>query len=216
MKILHITNGEYSLQHYKKQFKLDKLICFNEAMAWGSVDKVVFSNGFIENRIKSLKISKQEYFKNTLSLIDEIEINKFDEIRLYFGKDMFCQINLITIIAYLAQIHCHLDVIVNIIDDYNYNVLTSYIANVADFKELYDKIVVNKTRTKTIYPYIDDSISMYLSYMDNNSPINTYIRKNIDSINLINELISRFHMYGLGDRQYSEMININKNKLIKE
>lgn len=104
--ILHVLNGFHMLKRFKDNNLIKEnqtYVPFNEAMCWGEADTKIFSDSFIEKRVKSLKTTEVEYRRIVLESLKPLFKEKFDSIVLWFGDDMFCQINLITILAYLEQ-----------------------------------------------------------------------------------------------------------------
>lgn len=112
--ILHVLNGTNMLDEYKNNgYLIEKSVYlpFNEAMCWGNVDGKIFSDTFIEQRVKSLKTTISEYKSIVIQPLEALLLNDFNTIVLWFGADMFCQINMLTILAYLDSINFPGDVL---------------------------------------------------------------------------------------------------------
>jgi len=92
MSILNITAGEELNNKLKKDGEI--WIPFNEAMIIGEYASPLFSKEFCLQRSKVHAVSLEEY-KSRLSLFLDVlpRLNDYDEIRLWFGDELFCQKN---------------------------------------------------------------------------------------------------------------------------
>ena len=92
MSILNITAGEELNNKLKKDGEV--WIPFNEAMIIGEYVSPLFSKEFCLQRSKVHAVSLEEY-KSKLSLFLDVlpRLNDYDEIRLWFGDEPFCQKN---------------------------------------------------------------------------------------------------------------------------
>ena len=101
-KTLNITNGDYFNEYLISKFG-GAAIPFCEAMMDGETTADIFSEEFIALRARSLKVNKAEY-RSKMYVYDYLCSDDYQELRLWFGKDTFCQMNLLTLLAYLEQI----------------------------------------------------------------------------------------------------------------
>ncbi|MGF7057935.1 helix-turn-helix transcriptional regulator [Brassicibacter mesophilus] len=212
VNILHVLNGSCMLE----KFKNDKLIKekatyvpFNEAMCWGETDAEIFSYSFIEKRVKSLKTTEEEYRKIVLEPLRPLFEEKFDIIVLWFGDDMFCQMNLITILAYLEQVGYNGDVLfcmaLERIDDM---LSDAFEIDINGYLGIYKAVLYSHQKPASeMMPVTYQAIKMYLTYKERESPIVRYIKTNLGKGDLIADLLSLFPEYGLGDLQYQIMID---------
>jgi AraC-like DNA-binding protein len=114
LKTLHILNGLCMLESFQQNSLMNETavyVPFNEAMCWGETDETIFSPEFIQTRARSLKSTEEEYKKIVIEPLKLLFDEQFDIIVLWFGDDVFCQMNLITILAYLEQIQFDGDVL---------------------------------------------------------------------------------------------------------
>lgn len=218
-KKLHILNGECMLNCFRSNRMIneeDEYISWNEAMCWGDVDEIIFSTAFIEKRILSLKTTKKDYQKIVLESLRPLFEYKGSCIVCWFGNDMFCQMNLLTILAYLKQINYQGKVIGCIFDEKD-------IDNTIDYQEIdiqeafshYYKTMCQKERINSfILEEMKKATSLYLTYELEESAINQAILKNIDKkeTELIQYIMNNFTQYGLGDIQIQELIQRIKEK----
>ncbi|HHU59913.1 TPA: hypothetical protein GXZ34_03215 [bacterium] len=101
---LEILNGQVMYDHFNNLKNNNSIyVPFNEAMCEGPPHIDIFSDAFITDRCKSLGVTYLEYKKITLEPLEPLLDNKFKEVILWFDEDMFCQINMLTILAYLDQ-----------------------------------------------------------------------------------------------------------------
>lgn len=209
--ILHVLNGTCMLE----QFKAGKLtkdnatyVPFNEAMCWGETDSEIFSPSFVQARVQSLQTTEEEYRRIVIESLRPLFEERFDIIVLWFGDDMFCQLNLITILAYLDQIGYEGDVFfcmaLERIDDF---LADAYEIDPRGYAKLYQSVLCDRQQpTARAMPVTYQAIRLYLSYMSEGSPIVSYIRQHRGQASLVADLLRQFPEYGLGDRQYEQMI----------
>ena len=103
---LHITNGDSTTNYLKKLRFSGDFITWREMLCEGKTTTDVGSETFWKNRFHFLKtsynVSKKKFIDYTLkeyrSLCNQKE-NK--EIVLWFGYDLFCQINMLAVISWL-------------------------------------------------------------------------------------------------------------------
>ncbi|WDV44203.1 AraC family transcriptional regulator [Clostridiaceae bacterium M8S5] len=214
VKVLHVLNGRCMMQEFKENghFKEDTTyIPFNEAMCWGSVTEDLFSDAFIKARVMSHQITVKEYKNNVIKPLEPLFLNDFNTIVLWFGSDMFCQINMLTILAYLDKSDFLGDVLFCMKNEIANEMLPeAYEIDSAGSYENYLSILCKKEMpVNKMLPATYQAASLYLSYRSPNSEINDYIRKNSskDRKTLIKDLLKTFPQYGLGDVQFDMMIS---------
>ncbi|WP_251860110.1 hypothetical protein [Clostridium sp. Marseille-Q2269] len=133
---------------------------------------------------------------------------QFDVIVLWFGDDMFCQMNFITILAYLEQIHFTGDVLFCMIHEQTDNLLSNAVKiPIEVYNYIYKTVLCHRKRCHVkVLPATYKAMNLYLCYRQKNSDIIRYMKKNINKENIVKELITLFPQYGLGDLQYQWMI----------
>lgn len=211
VNILHILNGSFMLNKFKTHKLMSSkatYVSFNEAMCWGEADPQIFSQSFIQKRATSLRTTEEEYRGNVLEALKPLFEEKFEIIVLWFGDDMFCQMNLITIAAYLEQIGYGGDVLFCMALERRDEMLDeAFELDISGYLEAYKAVIVNhyKPALQTM-PVTYQAINMYLNYREEKGPIVKYIKSHAGEENLIVSLMRRFPEYGLGDLQYHWMI----------
>lgn len=211
--VLHILNGSCMMEDFKKNKRINEkctYIPFNEAMCWGEADEEIFSDMFIEKRVQSLNGTIEQYKSIVLNPLEPLLKNKFDTIVLWFGDDMFCQINMLTILAFLEQCNFGGDVLFCMaIENTDEMLPDAYEVDIKGSLQKYKSIVCNKEMTtEKLMPVMYQAVSLYLNYRSKNSEINRYIMQNIskEKDRLIIDLLKTFPQYGLGDLQYEMLI----------
>ena len=104
-RILHLLNGQSMYDFFKSTDFLGEelMIPFNEAMCYGDTCSEIFSASFTQLRAKVHHVSSQQYIETTLKPLKPLFHENFNQILLWFDEDMFCQINILTILAWLDQ-----------------------------------------------------------------------------------------------------------------
>lgn len=206
----YITNGEYLNALFAKQLKIEA-VPFNEAMIMGETHKEIFSDHFIDKRIISLKTTKVTYHQKIDALIAALKSD--DELTLYFGADVFCQINLLTVLAYLDQQGYDKQVMVKIIDEDKVRqdeieVIKCYTLNCTGFKHLYEQVLVNHNILKCSNELINLAIDKYLDYHSMNGKLAVLIKENqlLSKKELIRLILDNAHDYGITSFQAEELI----------
>lgn len=208
---LHILNGQEMYRHFTKtQFLEDELkIPFNEAMCCGSTSDDIFSNEFAEIRSNVHHVTLDDYTEVTLKPLQPLFDHEFESIELWFDTDMFCQINYLTILAWLDQKNYQSTITLHIVDD-QFEPIENYSLKAQGYYELYKQVLIHKTRPETIDPPpLQKGVELFLQYLKEDSDIMMYIDQNqhLPDDELTAELLKNFKEYGLGDLQYLDMIS---------
>ncbi|WP_020618952.1 helix-turn-helix transcriptional regulator [Paenibacillus daejeonensis] len=212
VNILHVLNGSCMLERFKTSELMQDdatYVSFNEAMCWGETDPQVFSPSFNQRRVHALQTTEAEYRSIVIESLRPLFEERFDIIVLWFGDDMFCQLNLITMLAYLDQIGYEGDVFfcmaLERIDDI---LADAYEIDPRGYAEIYKSVLCEHRKPDSaMMPVTYQAIRMYLSYRGPDSPIIRYIQRHRGKEHLVADLLKQFPDYGLGDRQYEWMIN---------
>ncbi|MEH7254145.1 hypothetical protein V7111_18655 [Neobacillus niacini] len=210
IETLHILNGQAMYDYYKKTHYLEREITipFNEAMCFGNISGDLFSQEFVENRAKVHHVTPEQYTVNTLKPLEPLINGDFSDIVLWFDADMFCQINVLTILAWLDKTGNINPVVLNIVGD-EFEPLEYFTLNAAGYYDIYKQVIIHKNIPHTINPApLKKGIERYFHYLKEDSVLIKYIREhqNIPEEELVTALINNFTEYGLGDVQYYELI----------
>ncbi|PLS08022.1 AraC family transcriptional regulator [Neobacillus cucumis] len=216
-KTLHILNGQAMFDFYQETnfLKGEIMAPFNEAMCYGSTSKDLFSQEFIERRAKVHHVTAEQYTDHTLKPLRPLFQKEFTQIKLWFDADMFCQINLLTILAWLDRMEYKEKVEIHIVGE-RFEPLSHFIIKADGYNSIYKQVLIDKTFPADIQPAsLKRGVELYLNYLHKDSDLMQYIEKNRDvpEKELVWALINEFRDYGLGDTQYLEIIkNRPKNQ----
>ena len=161
-------------------------------------------------RATSLGIDYDQYLQVTVAELDELLNKSHSNIILWFDEDMFCQINVLTLCAYLDCTHFDGEVILNIIQQnfWQYNmediVIKSYKLNVRGYYSIYKDVLIRKVVTKNdLFEEMKKGIRLYENYISDNSEVRMAIRemvqKNHSKRYIIKEISRKYSNYGIGD-----------------
>jgi len=105
---LHITNGDNFTKKLKSLSIKGEIITWREMLCEGQTLNNVGSESFWKTRFeflsKNYKISKSTFIEHTLKEYRLLcNQKKQDQIVLWFGNDLFCQINLLAVISWLKN-----------------------------------------------------------------------------------------------------------------
>ncbi len=103
--VLNILNGQMMYEEFKTEELMGEsdYAPFNEAMCVNSVTAQVFDEEFIKIRAEGHNSSVENYAKKVIDPLENLFAKKYKCIVLWFGEDMFCQMNLLTLLSYLEQ-----------------------------------------------------------------------------------------------------------------
>lgn len=214
--ILHITNGDYFhrffLDNYNAKYAGDAIV-FREAMIQGDTEKEVLSNAFISTRAKALNVDEKFYKENAKDLLDFCDSHKnYSQLCLWFGRDSFCQLNLLTLLALLEKIHYQGKISLYIIDDESGAILEENIpVLLGNYQDIYEKILIQRIPAPAISHFgviCKQAIVLYYDYLSNDGALAKYVLENKekDETTLIKELLLKTKEYGLSDLNIIELI----------
>ena len=207
-KILNITNGEYFNEYFISNFG-GAAVPFCEAVMDGEVLTDIYSEEFIAVRAKSLNITENEY-KTKMYAYNALNYNDYKTICLWFGKDTFCQVNLLTLLAYLEQIQYDGEIKLNYIDDETFDVLESDINfELGVYSEIYEQVLISKKLPSDVGVLCHRAIDLYFDYHSDIGTLAEIVKANAykDKMELIGLLLEESKDYGLSDLQIERLIN---------
>lgn len=205
MNDLHIVNGGCMLTYFKKEHPFYSVIAFEEAMCAGTAALPILGENFILERCRSLNVSEQEYQKKIVVPLQALK--NYSEYVLWFEEDMFCQINLLTLLAYLQQEKLPLPRNYHVVDGEHRQIYDAAIPQ-ADYQKLFEQVVIKKQAVA--FPgLLGKGIQRYLTLNQKENELTSYIKEHpqTDRNSLMKTMLRRFSCYGLGDIQYLELID---------
>ncbi|TSB45315.1 helix-turn-helix transcriptional regulator [Alkalicoccobacillus porphyridii] len=215
--ILNVLNGQLMYEEFshEKLMEHSDYVPLNEAMCSNKTTKPIFSTEFIKVRAKGHRVSTEEYETKVINALKPLFKNQYTCIILWFGNDMFCQINMLTLLAYLEEQGFKGKVYFHMVKEIERTFEVEEIEiELGDFQDVYDQVMIHKQwPTKNVMPVMYQGIKLYLEYQMQENELTSYIRNHLDmpQNELIRQLFKLFPQYGIGDLQYIEMIEKVKN-----
>lgn len=232
MKRLNVLNGEALKEYFTKNFDgyAEDIISFNECLVDGELHENIFSKEFFsirENFITEyFEVSAEVYKEKSINELKPLLDNRYDEITLWFDFDMFCQINMLSVLAYLDYVKFKGLVIVNIIkQDFFYFSQSEIVERIINldsldgFYNLYKDILILKDFQRicsdmylSIFKQLTclkEGIKLYIDYKSPSSEIVNFIneRRYKKRYDILVDLIKDLNHYGLGDTQYMKILD---------
>ncbi|MEH7096830.1 AraC family transcriptional regulator [Neobacillus vireti] len=209
-KTLHILNGQAMYQSYKETgfLKQEWMVPFNEAMCYGGTCENLFSREFIEMRKKVHHVTAEQYMGHTLKLLQPLLKKEFSQLELWFDADMFCQINLLTLLAWLDKADYKEAIDIHLVGE-RFEPVSHFTIKAKGYYSIYKQVLIEKAMPEAILPApIKKGIELYLGYLNKDSDLMQYIQmhQNVPEKQLVAALIQEFAQYGLGDTQYYEIV----------
>ncbi|MBT2657910.1 AraC family transcriptional regulator [Bacillus sp. ISL-18] len=214
-KTLHILNGQAMYNFYKETdfLKGELMVPFNEAMCYGSTCKDLFSPEFIDIRAKVHHVTREQYTEHTILPLYPLINKEFTDIVLWFDADMFCQINLLTVLAWLDKAGHEKAIDINIVGD-QFEPVKHFRVAAKGYLAMYEQVLIHKRLPDQVEPDpLKKGIGLYLNYLNHDSDLMVYIQAHQDmpENELVLALINQFSGdYGLGDTQYLEIIKTQR------
>lgn len=213
--VLHVLNGQalQDIIDFSSVMETTNYAPFNEAMCIHEVSENIFDRQFQELRAKGHGSTIREYENIVINPLKMLIEDSFDTIVLWFGEDMFCQMNLLTILAYLEQMEYQGDIVVCSFkeDEWNVNVRKSRLGL---FAKIYRLVLMEHQPIQiTGLPTLQQAIDLYIELLQEDNRVTRLITEHqqLPESELIKKLFERFPEIGYGDTQYMEIISRLKN-----
>ncbi|PFR77608.1 AraC family transcriptional regulator [Bacillus cereus] len=214
--VLNILNGQMMYEEFKTEELMGEsdYAPFNEAMCVNSATAQVFDEEFIKIRAEGHNSSVENYAKKVIDPLENLFAKKYKCIVLWFGEDMFCQMNLLTLLSYLEQSCYEGKVYLNSFreDEFKVNQIE---LELGDYSTIYNEVLVNHKKTyHKVPPVMYQAIDLYLEMLKEDNIVMKFISKNkgLSNQELLTKLFYLFSTIGYGDTQYIELINKMKKK----
>ncbi len=206
---LHITNGAYFNEYFIKTYG-ENAVPFNEAMMDGETTEEIYSDAFIRLRANELGVS-EEIYRSKMDVYHALSKGGIDELHLWFGKDAFCQMNLLTLLAYVEQIGYAGEVTLHTIDDETFQMIGDEKRVIlGEYRTIFEEIFVCKRFPMTLGVLEEDGIRLYFDYHSPNGKLVRLVKKNADKDRgaLVRLLMENSKEYGLSDLQAEKIIDM--------
>ena len=216
MPVLNITNGEYFNAHLLKTSG-GVAVPFCEAMMEGEAADAVFSPAFVARRARALGVSEEAYAERMLPTL--ARVLDFSSLVLWFGKDTFCQMNLLTLLAYLEEVGYAGEVTLNYIDDESFAVLEGDVpVSLGAYGALYQEILLQGRVPEALGVLDARAIRLYFDYRSADGALARLARENaaLTDESLLCLLLERSGEYGLSDTQAKKIITSMRGNMKKD
>ena len=184
-----------------------------ETMIAGPNDSEVFSPAFIKARAHYHNESEAEYAEKVIGALPEKDKLLSEDLTLVFGFDAFCQINLLTILAYLAQLGRELPVTIKLIDEFRGNQeLRPFAFSAFQNANLwYKTLLIKKKAFKSdplLWPEMKKAAALFLTLQEEQNEITDIIDENaaLSENALVRLLLTWDKDYGLSDELFLDLI----------
>nr|WP_082235660.1 AraC family transcriptional regulator [Halobacillus massiliensis] len=210
-QVLNILNGQVMYDEFKNQKIMgnSEYAPFNEAMCINTATSNIFSKEFIETRAAGHNELVDDYIDKVISPLNPLFNNQYPCTVLWFGEDMFCQMNLLTILAYLEQSEYSGRVFLNSFKEDEFKVRQTELV-LGNYFIVYEDVLLNQKNTSVkVIPIMAEAIDLYSEMQKDDNPVMKYIEKNINlsTSELLERLFALFPKIGYGDLQYKQLIN---------
>lgn len=211
--VLNITNGDVFNGHLLAQIG-EASIPFRESMMDGNAIGDIYSDAFVRHRAETLGVTPEEYREKACvfrTLAQDAD--RYCELRLWFGMDTFCQMNLLTLLAYLEQIGYKGRVLLGYIDDETFDVIENNIpVELGIYEKLYADVLNAKNRPTCVGVLNLHALDLYFDYHSDDGKLARLARENatLDENSLICLLLEASAEYGLSDLQAMHLIQKHK------
>ncbi|ODP29169.1 HTH-type transcriptional activator AarP [Paenibacillus nuruki] len=208
--ILNVLNGQVMYEQFRTQELMGQsdYVPFNEAMCVHAATGDIFSPSFNQVRAEGHHSSVTGYEKVVIEPLEPLFTHSYRCIVLWFGEDMFCQINLLTILSYLEQSGYDGIVYFNAVQEQTYDVQQTEIT-LGGYTSLYREVVLEKKMPDSpLMPVMYQGVSLYLDLHQADNELTRYIASHPKESKeeVMQSMLKLFQRYGLGDRQYLELI----------
>ncbi len=209
--VLNILNGQVMYEEFKNKSLMGEsdYAPFNEAMCVNATTRSIFDDGFIQTRAAGHGESEENYRNKVVKPLKNMFEKKYDYIVLWFGEDMFCQMNLLTNLAYLEQSQYQGKVFFNSFREDEFKVSQTELT-LGDYYSVYEEVLVNHMKpSNEVPPVMYQAINLFLEMQTENNRVINYIikNKNLPTSELLKRLFEVFPTIGYGDTQYMKLIN---------
>ncbi|GAA0378414.1 helix-turn-helix domain-containing protein [Bacillus horti] len=209
--VLNILNGQVMYEEFKNKKLMgdSDYVPFNEAMCVNATTTSIFDLAFIQTRATGHNVSEDSYSKKVIEPLTNLFKKKYNYIVLWFGEDMFCQMNLLTILAYLEQSQYEGKVFFNSFREDEFKVSQTELP-LGSYYSVYEEVLVHHRKpSNKVLPVMHQAIELFLEMQKEDNIVTRYIQKNnhLPRAEMLKRLIEAFPAVGYGDTQYLNLID---------
>lgn len=184
-----------------------------ETMIAGPSDSEIFSPAFIKARAAYHNESEAEYADKVIGALPKKDKLISEELTLVFGFEAFCQVNLLAVLAYLAQLGRELPVTIKLIDEFQGNrELRSFAFSAfKNAEHWYQTLLIEKKAFRSdplLWPEMKKAAALYLLLLEEQNEITDIIDENaaLSENALVRLLLTWDKDYGLPDELFLALI----------
>lgn len=208
--VFHLLNGQLMYEEFKTKQLMGNAnyAPFNEAMGTNETVATLFDNDFIYIRAKGHEVTENEYISTVITPLKTFFQLNFNTIVLWFGEDMFCQMNLLTILAYLEKVNYKGKIYLNHFREDEFEV-NQTVMTLGNYYATYEKVLVRHQKPSAkVNPIMYQAIELYLELQNKNNRVTKWIKNNkqLSEDQLLKRLFTVFTDIGYGDLQYKKLI----------
>ncbi|MBB4824778.1 AraC-like DNA-binding protein [Sporosarcina luteola] len=213
--VLNILNGQLMYDEFnsKKLMGDSDYAPFNEAMCVHKTSGIIFDSEFIQTRATGHGETIESYSSKVIHPLQDLFKKDYNYIVLWFGEDLFCQMNLLTLLAYLEQSDYKGKVFLNSFREDEFKVNQTELT-LGRYNAAYQDVLVHHRKPgEGLLPVLYQASVLYLEMQKEKNEVTQYISKNmhLPQEELLRRLFEIFPMIGYGDTQYIELINKTEN-----
>lgn len=214
--VLHILNGQVMYEEFKhnRWMGASNYAPFNEAMCMNTTTDDIFDKEFIDIRAAGHHVPVEGYIEKVIVPLANLFNKKYTCIVVWFSEDMFCQLNLLTVLSYLEQSGYEGKLFLHSFKEDVFKVNQSELT-LGHYCSVYKEVLINHTKpSKELTPVMIQAINLYLDMLNENNAVTKYIieHKHLSTEELLKRLFERFPTVGYGDLQYIELISKIRKK----
>ncbi|WP_431312506.1 helix-turn-helix transcriptional regulator [Sporosarcina jeotgali] len=208
--VLNLLNGQMMYEEFKSKKLMgdSDYAPFNEAMCVHATTSTIFDTAFIQTRASGHHVSEESYCNTVIKPLSSLFNKRYNYIVLWFGEDMFCQMNLLTLLAYLERSNYGGKVFLNSFreDEFKVNQVELTLGN---YSSVYEDVLVSHVNpSQELMPVMYQAVKLFLEMQSENNAVTQFILNNqqLSQSELLKRLFVVFPMIGYGDTQYIELI----------
>lgn len=209
--VLNVLNGQHMYEEFKQNALMgdSDYVPFNEAMSVNEAAEPIFGEHFINVRSSGHNETVENYMRKVIHPLSPLFDKTYQYIVLWFGEDMFCQMNLLTILAYLEQSGYSGRVYLNTFREDAFKVNQTEII-LGNYSEVYQSVLIrHEIPSGNVFPLMFQAVKIYLDMLHDDNEVMKYIseHQHLPEKELVPRLFNLFPEIGYGDTQYIHLIN---------
>lgn len=210
--VFHIVNGEVMYADFKKAGIIEnaQIAPFNEAMCVHKTTAPIFSEAFVHMRAKGHHVTCEDYYKKVMDPLQKMLKGKISCLVLWFGEDVFCQMNVLTVLAYVEESGFNGDVYLQSFEDKVFHITTQKIP-LGSFQDMYQAVLMHHEKPTTVaFSVLQRALEEYLQVQNGHHPVISYIKEHAEmpEREMVIQLLRGFPSLGYGNVQYLELMDM--------